>query len=116
MKAHMIILAVLFACVTANMAEAGTQVQINKYTTVKAAVKNTTTRSRTASVVLSGYDDAGTKIGNLCKNVYLPAGRTTNVEIPWRTPSYATGMYWSSKVAVNVSCPSTGGDDDEHDH
>uniref|UniRef100_C6E755 Uncharacterized protein n=1 Tax=Geobacter sp. (strain M21) TaxID=443144 RepID=C6E755_GEOSM len=116
MKAHMIILAILFACVTATLAEAGTQVLINQSTTVKAAVQNTTTRSRIGSIVMTGYDDAGTVIGHLCKNAYLPAGRTTTVEIPWQAPNYPTGVYWSSKVAVNTFCPSTwDGDDDEHD-
>lgn len=115
MKAHMIILAILFAFVTANFAEAGTQVQINQATTVKADIKNITTRSRIGSVVLTGYDDAGTVIGRLCKNVYLPAGRTTAIELPWQATSYPTGIYWSSKVAVNSFCPSTWDDDDEHD-
>lgn len=114
MKAHMIILAILFACVTATMAEAGTQVQINQATTVKAGIKNATTSNRIGSVVLTGYDDAGTVIGRLCKNVYLPAGRTTSLELPWQAPAYPTGVYWSSKVAINVFCPSTYVDD-EHD-
>ena len=105
-KATLIILTLLFTCVTASLAQAGTQVLKNQSTTVKAAVKNITTKSTSAAVKLTAYDNANTKIGSLCKTVYLSAGRTTSVDFSWKSPNYATGVYWSSKVEANKPCPS----------
>lgn len=116
----LLVLAMLFAFTTGTLAHAGTQILKNQSTTIKAAVKNNTTRSVLAAVKLTGYDDAGVAIGKLCKSVYLGAGRTTTVEYPWQAPNYGTGVYWASKVEVNTACPSTTTvvsyhDDDDHD-
>lgn len=116
----MIVLSILFACVSATLAQAGSQVKINSSTIIKAAVKNTTTRSTSAAIKLTGYNNAGVVIGSLCKSTWLSAGKTTYVEFPWTAPNYATGIYWSSKVEVSKSCPTTvvindDHDDDDHD-
>lgn len=103
--AKLILMAVLVAFVTVTLAHAGTQVQINQSAAVKASIKNTTTRSVSAAVKMTGYDDAGTKVGQLCKQVWLGAGKTTAVDYTWRAPSYATGVYWTAKVEKNSTCP-----------
>ncbi|MDD2542259.1 MAG: hypothetical protein PHH28_14635 [Desulfuromonadaceae bacterium] len=116
------VMALLFAFTTATVGHAGTSIQKSQSTTVKAAVKNMTSKSVLAAVKLTGYDDAGTAIGKLCKSVYLGAGRTTNVDFYWKSPNYGTGVYWSSKVEVGKACPSTvvttsyHDDDDDHHH
>ncbi|MDD2271394.1 MAG: hypothetical protein PHP95_11765 [Desulfuromonadaceae bacterium] len=120
------VMALLFAFTTATVGHAGTSIQKSQSTTVKAAVKNMTSKSVLAAVKLTGYDDAGTAIGKLCKSVYLGAGRTTNIDYYWKSPNYGTGVYWSSKVEVGKACPSTvvttttyddhDDDDDEHEH
>ena len=121
---NIFVMALLFAFTTATLGHAGTSIQKSQSTTVKAAVKNMTSKSVLAAVKLTGYDDAGTAIGKLCKSVYLGAGRTTNVDYYWKSPNYGTGVYWSSKVEVGKACPSTvvtttyhddDDDDDEHD-
>lgn len=115
------VMALLFAFTTATVGHAGTSIQKSQSTTVKAAVKNMTSKSVLAAVKLTGYDDSGTAIGKLCKSVYLGAGRTTNVDYYWKSPNYGTGIYWSSKVEVGKACPSTvvtttTYDDDDHDN
>lgn len=115
----LLVLTLLFAFATGTLAHAGTQIMKSQSTTIKAAVKNNTSRSVYAAVKLTGYDDAGIAVGKLCKGVYLSAGRTTTVEYPWKAPNYATGIYWSSKVEANKTCPSTivtTSDDDHDDH
>lgn len=119
---NIFVMALLFAFTTTTLGYAGTNIQKNQSTTVKAAVKNMTSKSVLAAVKLTGYDDAGTAIGKLCKSVYLGAGRTTNVDYYWKSPNYGTGVYWSSKVEVGKACPSTvvtttyhEDDDDDHD-
>lgn len=101
----LILLAMLIAFVTVTMAHAGTQVMKNQATTVKASVKNNSNNSVRAAVKLSGYDNAGTKIGQLCKETWLGEGRTADLEFAWNAPAYATGVYWSSKVEVGGVCP-----------
>ena len=91
----LLVLAMIFTFTAGSLAHAGTQIAKNQSTTIKAAVKNNTTRNVFAAVKLTGHDDAGTIIGTLCKSVYLGAGRTTTVEYPWRAPNYGTGIYWS---------------------
>lgn len=103
--AKLILLAMLVALVTVSLAHAGTQVQKNQATTVKASVKNMTNKSVRAAVKLSGFDNAGTKVGQLCKETWLGEGRTANLEFAWNAPAYATGVYWSSKVEVGGECP-----------
>ncbi len=117
---NIFVMALLFAFTTANLGHAGTSIQKSQSTTVKAAVKNMTSKSVLAAVKLIGYDNTGTAIGKLCKSVYLGAGSTTNVEYYWKSPNYGTGIYWSSKVEVGKACPSTVvtttyHDDDDHD-
>lgn len=117
---NIFVMALLFAFTTATLGHAGTSIQTGQSSTVKAAVKNMTSKSVLAAVILTGYDDAGTAIGKLCKSVYLGAGRTTNVDYYWKSPNYGTGVYWSSKVDVGKACPSTVvtttyHDDDDHD-
>lgn len=119
-KAKVILMAMLIAFVTVTLAHAGTQVQVNQAATVKASVKNLTTRSVPAAVKMTAYDDANMKIGQVCKQAYLGAGRTTDVYYTWNAPSYATGVYWQAKVEKYGVCPSTTvttyyHDDDEHD-
>jgi hypothetical protein len=116
----LLVMAMLFAFTTGTLAHAGSQILKNQSTTIKAAVKNNTTKGVLAAVKLTGYDDTGVAIGKLCKSVYLGAGRTTTVEYPWQAPNYGTGVYWSSKVEVNSACPSattaTSHHDDDDDH
>ncbi len=118
---NIFVMALLFAFTTATLGHAGTSIQKSQSTTVKAAVKNMTSKSVLAAVKLTGYDNTGTAIGKLCKSVYLGAGRTTNVDYYWKSPNYGTGVYWSSKVEVGKACPSTvvtttsHDDDDDHD-
>ncbi len=114
-----ILMAILIAFVTVTLAHAGTQVQVNQATYVKAAVKNLTTRSVPAAVKMTAYDDANVKIGQVCKQVYLGAGKTTDVYYSWNAPNYATGVYWQAKVEKFGICPSTEvityyHDDDDH--
>jgi flagellar basal body-associated protein FliL len=106
MKLTMImILAALFAFTTAGMASAAGTIKKNTSTTVRASVKNTTTTSTKAAVMLKGYDQAGTRVANLCKkDVYLPKGASTVVSYTWRAPNYATGLYWNSKVNTKNYC------------
>lgn len=120
----LLVMAMLLAFTTGTLAHAGSQILKNQSTTIKAAVTNNTTKSVLAAVKLTGYDDTGVAIGKLCKSIYLGAGRTTTVEYPWQAPNYGTGVYWSSKVEVNSTCPSTttvvnyhddDNDDDDHD-
>lgn len=105
--AKTILMAIIIAGMSANLAQAGSTVKINSTTTIKAAVKNNTRSSASAAVKLTGYNNAGVIIGTLCKSAYLVAGRTTTLDFPWIAPNYATGIYWSSKVEVGRSCPST---------
>jgi len=101
----LILLAMIVAFVSVTMAHAGTQVMKNQAVTVKASVKNVSNDSVRAAVKLSGYDDAGVKIGQLCKETWLGEGRTADLEFAWNAPAYATGIYWSSKVEVGGECP-----------
>lgn len=103
--AKMILLAMVVALVTVTLAHAGTQVQKNQATTIKASVQNNSNDSVRAAVKLTGYDNAGTKIGQLCQVSWLGEGRTANLEFAWNAPAYATGIYWSSKVEVGGDCP-----------
>lgn len=119
----LLVMAMLLAFTVSSLAHAGTQVAKKQYATVKAAVKNNTTRSVLAAVKVTGYDDANVVVGKLCKSVYLAAGKTTSIDFPWQAPNYGTGIYWSSKVEVGVACPSTTlvvhddhDDDDDDDH
>lgn len=105
--AKAILMAILIAGMSATLAQAGSMVKINSTTTLKAAVMNNTRSSASAAVKLTGYNNAGVIIGNLCKSAYLKAGRTTTLDFSWKAPNYATGIYWSSKVEVGKSCPST---------
>jgi len=116
----LLVLAMIVTFTAGSLAHAGSQIAKNQSTTIKAAVKNKTSRNVYAAVKLTGYDNAGTVIGTLCKSVYLGAGRTTTIEYPWRAPNYGTSVYWSSKVEANETCPSTiptttYHDDDDHD-
>lgn len=116
---NLIILAMLIAFVSVTLAHAGTQVQQNQAAAVKISIKNVTNKSVRAAVKMTGYDDAGVKIGQLCKEAWLGEGRTTAVEYTWNAPAYTTGVYWQSKVEVNGDCPNaevpTYDDHDYHD-
>ena len=101
----LIFMAMLFAFVSVTLAHAGAQVQINQAATVKASVQNNSNDSVRAAVKMTGYDDAGVKVGQLCKEAWLGEGRTTAVEYAWNAPAYATGIYWQAKVEVNGDCP-----------
>lgn len=101
----LIIMAMLFAFVSVTLAHAGMQVQINQAATVKASVQNNTNDSVRAAVKMTGYDDAGVKVAQLCKEAWLGEGRTTAVEYSWNAPAYATGVYWQAKVEANGDCP-----------
>lgn len=101
----LILMAMLFACISVTLAHAGAQVKVNQAASVKASVKNTTSKSVIAAVKMTGYDDAGGKVGQLCKQAWLGAGRTTALEYSWSAPAYATGLYWQAKVEVNGTCP-----------
>lgn len=103
--AKLMILAMLIAFVSVTLAQAGAQVQVNQAATVKASVKNITNDSVRAAVKMTGYDDAGIKVGQLCKEAWLGEGRTTAIEYAWNAPAYATGIYWQAKVEVNGDCP-----------
>ncbi|MCP3176848.1 MAG: hypothetical protein AB7F21_09240 [Desulfuromonadales bacterium] len=105
--AKLILLAMLIAFVSIPLAHAGTQVKLNQAATVKASVKNTTSQSVRAAVKMTGFDNAGVKIGQLCKEAWLSEGRTTAVEYTWNAPGYATGVYWQAKVEVNGDCPNS---------
>ncbi len=104
-KTKLILMAMLIAFVSVTLAHAGTQVKINQAATVKASVQNNSNDSARAAVKMTGYDDAGIKIGQLCKEAWLGEGRTTAVEYAWKAPAYATGVYWQAKVEVNGDCP-----------
>lgn len=131
----LIILAMIIAFVSVTMAHAGLQVQKNQSATVRAEVKNNSNDSVLAAVKMTGFDDAGVKVGQLCKQVWLGEGKTTAVEYAWTAPGYATGLYWQAKVEVKGECPnvdvgtidfqdyfddsdsdSDGGDDSDADH
>ena len=101
----LIIMAMLFAFVSVTLAHAGMQVQINQAATVKASVQNNTNDSVRAAVKMTGYDDAGVKVAQLCKEAWLGEGRTTAIEYSWNAPAYATGVYWQAKVEANGDCP-----------
>ena len=101
----LIILAMLIAFVSVTLAHAGAQVKINQAATVKASVQNNSNDSVRAAVKMTGYDDAGVKVGQLCKEAWLGEGRTTALEYSWNAPAYATGVYWQAKVEVNGDCP-----------
>ena len=101
----LIIMAMLFAFVSATLAHAGMQVQTNQTTIVKASVQNNTNDSTIAAVKLTGFDDAGVKVGQLCKEVWLKEGNSTAVEYSWNAPAYATGVYWQAKVEAKGDCP-----------
>lgn len=101
----LILLAMLFAFVSVTLANAGTQVKINQAATVKASVQNNSNDSVRAAVKMTGFDDAGVKVGQLCKEAWLGEGRTTDIEYSWNAPAYATGVYWQAKVDVNGDCP-----------
>ncbi|MBI5557157.1 MAG: hypothetical protein HY885_05920 [Deltaproteobacteria bacterium] len=103
--AKIITLAILFAFISGGMALAAGTIKRGASTTVSAAVKNTTKTSIKAAVTLMAYDEAGTKVGNLCKNnVNLPKGASTVVKYTWKAPSYKTGLYWTSKVNTQNYC------------
>ncbi|MDA3902222.1 MAG: hypothetical protein PF441_02100 [Desulfuromusa sp.] len=130
----LILLAMIIAFVSVTMAHAGMQVQKNQATTVNVDVKNNTDRSVLAAVKMTAFDNAGVKIGQLCKQAWLGEDRTTAVEYVWTAPGYATGVYWQAKVDVRGECPyvevpnydfnnysdsdsdSDGGDDSDADH
>ena len=103
----LILLAMLIAFVSVTMAHAGAQVMKNQSTIVKASVQNNSSDSVLAAVKMSGYDDAGTKIGQLCKQTWLKEGKSTDVAYAWTAPNYATGVYWSAKVEVGGDCPNS---------
>lgn len=103
--AKMILLAMLIAFVSVTLAHAGAQVQVNQAAAVKVSVKNNSNDSVRAAVKMTGYDDAGVKVGQLCKEAWLGEGRTTAVEYSWNAPAYATGIYWQAKIDVNGDCP-----------
>jgi len=116
----LIMMMLLFACISVTLAHAGSSVQKGQSTTINATVKNTTRSSALVAVKITGYDDSGSVIGHLCQNTYIKAGRTANVSFPWQAPNYGTGVYWASKVEAGVSCPSSvdehDDDDDDHHH
>lgn len=99
-----VILAMIFAFATSGMALAGSHIQANQTTEITASVQNTTNNSVRAAVKLVGYDDAGVAIGHLCQEVWLERNNTRNLTYAWKAPSYATGVYWSSKVDVGGDC------------
>jgi len=119
-----ILLAILLTLFFVGMAHAGTQVQINQQTLVKAQIENVTHNTVRAAVKLFGYDDAGTVIGHLCQETYLGAERITTLEFNWQAPAYATGVYWSPKVEVGGNCVNqdttydhdSDSDSDDHDY
>lgn len=98
------LLALIFALTLGSVAQAGSQIQRNQIAQVKAAIENTTHSNVHAAVKLTGYDDSGTIVGHLCQETYLGAYSTNNLSFSWQAPSYATGIYWSSKVDVDGSC------------
>ncbi|SHJ31113.1 hypothetical protein SAMN02745165_02073 [Malonomonas rubra DSM 5091] len=101
----MIVLAMLLAFVTVTLAQAGTQVAKGQIAPVKVTVKNAG-YSTMAAVKMTAYDNAGSKAGQLCKEVYLRGyGNTTAVEYSWQAPNYATGLFWQAKVEKNGECP-----------
>jgi len=102
---RLILLAMLIAFVSVTLAHAGVQVKPNQSALVKASVKNMTNDSVRAAVKMTGYDDAGVKVGQLCKEAWLAEGRTTALEYSWVAPAYATGIYWQAKVEVKGDCP-----------
>ncbi len=105
MRTKKILLAMLIALVTVSLAHAGTPVLKGSISPVKANVKNTG-YSTMAAVKMTAYDDAGGKVGQLCKEVYLRGyGRITAVDYSWQAPNYATGLYWQAKVEKNGTCP-----------
>lgn len=111
-----IMLALLIAAVSVTVAHAGTQVLKNEQTTVTASVKNISYGTM-AAVKMTGYDDAGGKVGQLCKEVYLRGyGRTTDVDFNWQAPGYATGIYWQAKVEKRGECPNSDPVYDDHEH
>jgi len=112
---RIITMAVVIAFATVSLAAAGTQVYKNQSATVSAKIENNGSRSVPAAVKLTGYDDAGNVIGHLCQEAWLSSYRSTNLDFTWQAPSYATGVYWSSKVEKYGSCGTTTSDDDEHD-
>ena len=103
----LILMAMLFAFVSVTLAHAGAQVQTNQAATVKASVQNNSNDSVRAAVKMTGYDDAGVKVAQLCKEAWLGEGCNTAVEYAWNAPAYATGVYWQAKVEVNGDCPNT---------
>jgi hypothetical protein len=102
---QLILLVMLIAFVSVTLAHAGTQVMKNQSTTVKASVQNNSDKSVLAAVKMTGYDNAGVKVAQLCKEAWLGEGRSTAVEYAWNAPAYATGLYWQAKVEVHGDCP-----------
>ena len=103
--AKTILMAILIAGISASLAQAGSTIRVNSSTYVKANVKNTTRNNTSAAVKMTGYDDAGVIVGKLCKKTTLYAGKTAAISFAWKAPSYPTGIYWSTKVEPNKSCP-----------
>ena len=101
----LILLAMLIAFLSVTLAHAGAQVKVNQNAIVKASVQNNSNDSVRAAVKMTGYDNAGVKVAQLCKEAWLSEGRTTAVEYSWNAPGYATGVYWQAKVEVKGDCP-----------
>jgi hypothetical protein len=110
-SAKIFFLAVVFAMASAATALAAGSVKMNTVANVSAAVKNTTATSVYAAVKMMGFDQVGTAVGHLCKEVYLPKNATTVVNFSWQAPNYPTGLYWSAKVDKYGHC----GTHDTHD-
>lgn len=101
----LILLAMIIAFVSVTLAHAGAQIKLNQATFVKASVQNNSNDSVRAAVKMTGFDDAGVKVAQLCKEAWLGEGRTTAIEYAWNAPAYATGVYWQAKVDVSGDCP-----------
>lgn len=113
--ALLVILAALLLAGTPGTVRAGTQIQANRITDISASIENTGGHGTGAAVKLLAYDDAGTVIGHVCREIYLPANDVTTVNYAWRAPAYATGVYWSSKITPGGSCLNHDGDDTDSD-
>lgn len=118
MKLSKIVLfALIIAIASTGLAMAGSAVKMNQQAAVSTLIQNNHRYDVRAAVRMTGYDDAGTVVGHLCKEVTLNSNRVTQVSYLWQAPGYETGLYWSPKVAVGGYCANqeSGGDDYWHD-
>lgn len=101
--------------VMSGMAMAAGPVKMNQSTQVSAAVQNLNSGT-SAAVKMTAYDNIGTKVAQLCKEVYLRgSGNTTTVAFDWIAPNYETGLYWSTKVEAGGTCAASSGSTSDYD-